>query len=148
MLLLDMKGEDVEDKPLTADFFGQTMPAFKDETGDVFIPLRKMCDYLGLELSAQRHRILGNTVLAPSLVLFTTQVPGRYDNLRTERVLCLNIRMVPLWIATLESNRLKEDRKPLIRTIQQQIADTAHLLFIPPADQKSKSPSTLEKEIV
>ena len=78
----------------TVDFYGDAIPMAQSGDGDLYVPVRPLAEFLGLQFSAQRRRILRDRVLAARvrLVVFT----GR-DGFRREQ-LSLPLDMLPGWL--------------------------------------------------
>lgn len=82
----------------------------------VYVPIRPICDYLGVDWSAQRRRINRDLVLAheltPCVVVTATQ--GQPDQRR--EVLCLPLDMINGWLFGISARRVKDEvREQLIR---------------------------------
>jgi len=79
----------------------------------VFVPVRPLCDYLGVDWSAQRKRIVGDAVLseaARSVAVTATEAGGRRE------MLCLPLDLLNGWLFGVSAARVKpEIRDSLIR---------------------------------
>jgi len=79
----------------------------------VFVPVRPLCDYLGVDWSAQRKRIVGDAVLseaARSVAVTATEAGGRRE------MLCLPVDLLNGWLFGVSAERVKpEIRERLIR---------------------------------
>lgn len=66
------------------EFYGDTIIAVRAQSGGVYVPVRPICDLLGVDWSAQRQRITRDPVLSAELtacvVVATTQ--GQPDQRR------------------------------------------------------------------
>ena len=63
----------------TVDFYGDEITGALVHAGDeaqVFVPIRPICDYLGLDWSSQRQRLNRDEVLAEGVVLITIPSEG------------------------------------------------------------------------
>ena len=103
------------------EFYGDELTAVLIDTGgqsSVYIPVRPICDHLGIDWSSQRQRINRDAVLAqeliPCVVVTTTQ--GQPDQRR--EMLCLPLDMINGWLFGINANRVKEELKE--RLIQYQ----------------------------
>lgn len=96
------------------DFYGDEITAVLVEEGDrqmVFIPIRPICDYLGLNWSGQRQRIQRDPILGEvsSECVIHSQGQGR-------RMLCLPLDYLNGWMFSINADRVKEDiRNNLLR---------------------------------
>jgi len=77
---------------------------------DVYVPLRPLCDALGIKSYGQVARIKRDDVMAEGLrALRITTVGG------TQVMQCLHLESVPLWLAGLEPSRVREDVRDRLR---------------------------------
>lgn len=103
----------------SVDFYGDEVTAVlieEDERRQVFVPVRPICDYLGIDWSAQYRRIERDPVLSevitPCVVVTATQ--GQPDQRR--EMLCLPLDYLNGWIFGVNANRVKEEiRENLLR---------------------------------
>jgi len=89
----------------------------------VFVPVRPICDYLGIDWSAQYRRINRDPVLpeviTPCVVVTATQ--GQPDQRREMQ--CLPLDYLNGWIFGVNANRVKEEiRDSLSRLIAQELS--------------------------
>ena len=93
--------------------------AVKLEDGSVYVPVRKLCDNLGVDWTAQRQRINRDEVLSHALkgVVITT-TPSLADGRGggPQEFLCLPLDLIPGWLFGIQPARVKEEiRDKLIR---------------------------------
>jgi hypothetical protein len=83
----------------------------------VYVPLRSICDYLGVDWSGQRQRILRDAVLSnvvSGVVVTTTPLDNRYAN--PQEMLCIPLDHLNGFLFGINANRVKvEIRERLIR---------------------------------
>src|SRR5947209_2996136 len=83
-------------------FHGDVIEAAKTEDG-VYVPLRRLCDNLGLQSHGQaeklRHRAWANT----QMICLLDSAGREFE------MLCLHLDSVPMWLATIEPSRVKEE---------------------------------------
>lgn len=102
------------------DFYGDEVIAVMVETDErpqVYVPLRPICDYLGVAWTAQRARINRDPVLADemSVVIVTITTEGATATQRRE-MSCLPLDYLNGWLFGISSSRVKaEIRENLIR---------------------------------
>lgn len=87
------------------DFYGDNIPAAQDEAGKVFVPLRQLCDNIGVDFSGQRQRIGRDPVLSTKL----QQVEMHAGDGRLLVLMCLPIEMIPGWLFGIASSRTKPE---------------------------------------
>ena len=116
-------------KEFPVDFFGETLTGYLTEEGHASIPLRRLCESLGIEVSSQRQRILHNPVLAESLI--PLMIPTEFRNrIRLQKVLCLDSKKLFYWLSTLDTSRIKPEKRDQIIAYQRQLADMTGYIFM------------------
>ena len=93
----------------------KVLAAWVGET-DIYIPLRPMCDALGIVARAQITRIKRDEVMAEHLRFLRIDTPGG-----PQIVQALHLETVPLWLAGLEPSRVKEEIRPRLRLFKRWI---------------------------
>lgn len=80
----------------------------------IYVPMRPIAEFLGLDWSAQRQRILRDEVLSISLrpVVVTTTEAGKRE------ALCLPVEMLHGWLFGISVARVKEELRPKIKRYQ------------------------------
>lgn len=95
------------------DFYGDKLTAVLVQIGDeppqVYVPLRPICDYLGLNWSGQLQRTRRDEVLNEALIsVFITHTEiGR--GLGGREVLCLHLEQLPGWLFGVSASRVKAE---------------------------------------
>ena len=101
------------------DFYGDvitTVLVEVDGRQTVYIPLRPICDYLGVDWSAQRQRINRDPVLSKyvSGVVITPTPLSKYTN--PQEMVCLRLDYLNGWLFGINASRVKEEvRERLLR---------------------------------
>lgn len=102
-------------KQQAVDFYGDDIPAVVVEDGQVLVPLRPICGFLGVQWSAQSKRVKRDPVLsgvAVSVSVMDTQ--GESPQHRT--MTCLPLDFLNGWLFGISAARVSEDvRESLIR---------------------------------
>jgi hypothetical protein len=97
------------------DFYGDDVTAVlvpAEAVPQIYVPVRALCDYLGLSWSGQRERILRDPVLSEAVrsVRVTRTERGERD------VLALPLDMLPGWLFGISAARVREElRDKIIR---------------------------------
>lgn len=87
-----------------------------DSDRHVFVPLRPLCDYLGIDWPAQYQRIRRDDVLSEetrSIVVTTTDRGDR-------EMVCLPLDFLPGWLFTISAKRVKEEFRDKIKRYQRE----------------------------
>jgi len=107
------------DRPARYNFYDDELTAVQLEGGAIFVPVRRLCDNLGLVWSGQFERIQRDKVLSEALkgvrVTRTPLEPGGRSG-GPQDTLCLPLDLVPGWLFGIQTGRVKEEIRPkLIR---------------------------------
>ncbi len=104
---------------------GDELAAAKTPNESIYISLNALCQALGVSGKAQTERIQRTPTLAKGLRRIPLKTAGG-----TQRVNCLRIDRVALWIAGLETNRIKPQYREKIEAFQDDLADVAMKVFL------------------
>lgn len=92
----------------TVDFYGDQIAGAlvrSDDAEQIYVPVRPICEYLGLSWGSQRNRIIRDEVLAESVRgVFITNTPGG-----TQEMLCLPLDLLPGFLFGITAARVKPD---------------------------------------
>jgi hypothetical protein len=111
----------------TASFFGEDILALqKLDPNERFIPLRRLCEEIGLNAGAQARRIRANSILSAGLRMLA--LPGA-NGLRN--TLCLRLDLVPLWLSGVEAERVNAVARERLLLFQRESASTLWHAFKP-----------------
>ena len=92
---------------------GTFVGVFKDDK--IYTPLRKFCDFLGVNFSSQLKKIKRDETLLRSLTMVKiTTVENSIEKQR--EMLMIDISFLPLWLAGIKANQCREEvRENLIK---------------------------------
>ena len=111
----------VEQREVT--FYEDELIAVRSEDGQVYVAIRQMCSALGLDQRSQRRRIQNHTVLSDGYaggVIMTPPGPGGGGG--RQQAALLRVDLVPLWLSTIETTRVKEQNRPKMERFQREAA--------------------------
>src|SRR5579859_3448727 len=97
------------------DFYGDDIVAVSLEIHGqrkIYVPLRPICEYLGLSWSSQLQRLKDDEVLSEglsSVLLSNTEGRQRYT------VTCLQLELLPGWLFSLNPKRVRADLQEKIK---------------------------------
>lgn len=83
-------------------FYGDELHAIEQD-GKPWVVLKPMCEALGLEPTAQWRRIQRQAWARGCTAIMATQVAGQ-----GREVFCLNLDIVPMWLATISTGRIAD----------------------------------------
>lgn len=117
-------------------FYGEVFSAYLVTDKQWYLPLNDVCRALGIDMPAQRQRILRDEAISDRLITIPLETP--YQNTtRIQDVLCLNLRALPYWLGTIDAGRVKEEHRKKIVLYKREFAEAAWAVFrsdILPAD--------------
>lgn len=87
------------------DFYGDPIPVAQMADNEVYVPLRPLTDFLGLDASGQRQRVQRDRVL--SLRIKTVAFTGADG--REREMLCLPLDALPGWLFSVSTMRVRAD---------------------------------------
>jgi P22_AR N-terminal domain len=93
------------------EFYGDAIPVAQTADGGVYVPVRPLTDFLGLDFSAQRQRINRDDVLVEQARLV---VMARSDGRRVE-MLCLPLDLLPGWLFGVQPSRARPELAAKLR---------------------------------
>jgi hypothetical protein len=93
------------------DFYGDDVTAVLVPMGvesTIYVPIRPICDYLGLAWSGQYERLQRDEVLSEALRgVRVTRTPGRGGG--AQEFLCLPLDLLPGWLFGITTSRIKDE---------------------------------------
>ena len=98
--------------------------------GEVWVPIRPVCDALGLAWQPQLKKLRAK----PWAKTCDTFMVSQGDDQR-RRFSCVDLRSLPLWLATIEPSRVKPEARPALVAYQREAAEVLYRHFLaPPVD--------------
>ena len=95
----------------TVEFYEDQVMAVRMDGGEVFVPIRPICDNLGVTWSPQRRRINRDPVLSDEVASVTVTVTQQ-----GREMICLPLKFIAGWLFGINADRVKpEIRERLIR---------------------------------
>lgn len=120
-------------------FDGDQLVAVILEGEGVAVPVRVICQALGLDVGSQSERLQTHEVLARGLRVVRVR---QGDQLRS--VAALLHRYIPFWLATISPNQVRDEVRPKLVRYQTELVDILAALFSSdwrPAQPTSSDPS-------
>lgn len=109
--------------------------------GEVVVPLKSMCETLGIGYKAQHERITDVTRSPWATVRIFRMDAADGKN---REVTCIDLRTIPMWLATLTSGKVKAALRPKIVKYQIECADVLYAYFFPPAPPATTTPVVVD----
>ena len=106
-------------------FYGDDLAAAMTANGDIYITLAGLCEAMGLSPRPQLRRILRTPALAKGVRRIPIKTAGG-----TQRINCLRVDRVALWLVGIEPTRVKEQFRTKIEAYQDELAPVAMRVFM------------------
>ena len=106
----------VEQKSVS--FYNDEIVAIRVANGAIYVPIRPICDNLGVTLAGQRERINRDPVLAgesTSVSVTLTQ--------QTREMICLPLKYIPGWLFGINADRVKPELRDKVIRYQRECYD-------------------------
>ncbi len=128
--IADDNGIDIPEEQVTEQkmipFEGDELTAALSPGGVIYISLPSMCKALGLPTNTQIQRIKRTKSLIKGLRLIPLATRGGF-----QRANCLRVDKVALWLAGVETSRMKNDEfRNKVETYQEELAPVATQVFM------------------
>jgi hypothetical protein len=120
----------------TVLFYDDELVAVKVEDGTVYVPVRPICDYLGVDWSGQYRRINRDPVLseeAMSVAITATDIEAGSRQPRTSEMIALPIDYLNGWLFGINTSRVKEEIRERLIQYQRECYRVLADAFLAPA---------------
>ncbi len=95
----------------------------------LILPMRQLCDALGLNLPGQLERIKRDVVLAKQLYMVRAMVT-RSDGVSSEQeIACIGYRRFDYWMGTIDHMRVKPEQRERLILFKEELADAVYAYF-------------------
>lgn len=126
----------------TVLFYGDELIAVQTgDMGNIFVPLSRLCDNLGIDRRRQAQRIRDHEVLSRGFVTLPIETSGGEQEAQ-----CLRLDLIPLWLAGVNANRVSPAVKAKLIQYQAEAASVLWAAFrhdILPTSEAALAPSTV-----
>src|SRR5688500_10904855 len=99
------------------DFHGATLPAVRDPRGVIWVPLRRLCEAIGLAFHSQYTKAKEDRVLSRHIAMI--ELPGEHQ--RLQEMVCLDLSFVRGWLFGINANKVKPEVRDQLERYQEQI---------------------------
>ncbi len=106
-------------------FYEDTIVAVRLEDGAVYVPIRPICDNLGVALAGQRERINRDAVLSEVVASVSVTLTQQ-----AREMLCLPLKYIPGWLFGINANRIKEELRDRVVRYQRECFDVLSEAFM------------------
>ena len=122
--------------------------AIRLDDGSIYLPLRPMCESLGLDPSGQVQRITRDGVLGKGLRTLPVQTAGGQ-----QRMQCFLLTYIPYWVSGIEVERVRPDLRERLRTYKEWVIARVYDAFaaesgaVPATAVQPSTPATPETSL-
>jgi len=106
-------------------FYGDEVIAVRAADGVVYVPIRPVCDNLGITLAGQRERINRDPVLAEAVSSVSVTLTQQ-----AREMLCLPLKYIPGWLFGVNVNRVKPELRDNVIRYQKECYDVLSEAFL------------------
>lgn len=113
----------------------------------IYVPLRPICNYLGLDWAGQYQRINRDPVLSEainSIGVTPTELDPSSNRPRTSDMICLPLKYLNGWLFGVNANRVKDDLRERVIRYQRECYDILAQAFQTPAARPDASTTLLQ----
>jgi hypothetical protein len=107
------------------EFYEDTIIAVRLVDGIVYVPIRPICDNLGVTLAGQRERINRDPVLSEVVVSVSVTLTQQ-----AREMLCLPLKFIPGWLFGMNADRVKPELRERIIRYQRECYDVLAEAFV------------------
>jgi hypothetical protein len=100
---------------------GEMVDVAVGNDGRVWVLVRRVCDVLGVDFSSQRQKLLTQGWAGEKMRLMS--LPDATGT-RTQQQAVIDVDALPMWLATIDEARVREDIRPTLVRFQREARDT------------------------
>jgi hypothetical protein len=119
------------------DFYGDSLIAVIIDGREVALPIRSVCNAMGLDAQSQSERLREHDVLSQGLRVVKVPMGNRVQS-----VLAISRRYLAFWLATITPNLVADDIRPKLVRYQEELVDLLDALY----GEGSTQPTTASGE--
>jgi hypothetical protein len=111
----------------TVDFNGTALVALRDNHGTIWVPLRRLCEAIGVAFTNQIKKIQSDPVMSEHIVT----LPIVLSDGRTFEMECLALKYVRAWLFGINANRVKVEIRDRLLAYQREVIEVIDRAFTP-----------------
>ncbi len=114
----------------TVDFYGDAMVAVRSANGDIYVPVRPICEQIGVDWPAQFRRIKRDVILSEEqMVVAVTATTDGANETQTHEMVALPLKYLNGWLFGLNPSRVKEEVRDVLIRYQRECYDVLYEAF-------------------
>lgn len=99
------------------DFHGDALDVVRNDVGEVFVSVRRVCEALGVMLNGQLQKLKGKRWAVMQFICTTGPDGKSYE------AACISLRALPQWLNSIEPSRVAPHVRPKLELYQDECAD-------------------------
>lgn len=123
----------------TVDFYGTELIAVRDPEGEIWVPLRRLCEAIGIRFHGQLAKVQEDPVMSQQL----QSVPVTLADGRTYEMECLSLKFVRAWLFGINANRVKAEVRERLIQYQLEVIEVIDRHFSSPLTTTPPDPNVL-----
>ncbi len=100
------------------DFYGDNIPVAQVGAEELFVPLKPLAEFLGLDYSSQHRRVRSDSEMADfcRLVRMRVQASGQ-----RQEMFCLPLKLIPAWLFGITTSKVKPELRDRLRLYRREV---------------------------
>lgn len=112
-------------------FNNVSLLAIKGDDGFLYAPVSRFCNELGIDANAQMQRIKRDEILSEGSCIMHVPTNGTIQD-----TFCLQVDLLPTWLAGIKSTKCKEEVRPLLLDFKKKASRVLAATFIQKEETK------------
>ncbi len=122
--------------------------AARTEASEIYLPIRPICNALGISWTTQHRKIRADVVLLESVRTLRLHTKGGQQNL-----VCMDVEAIPMWLAGIEPRRVRDDLRERLMSYKRWVRKVVYEAFaretgIPNAMSSARVPVPTSPDIM
>ncbi len=89
---------------------GIEITAVCDEKHNIFVPVKPICNALGIDFASQHNKLLSDPTLAPTVAIIATVATDE----KKRNMVCLPLKFIYGWLFTINPGKVNEDSREIV----------------------------------
>lgn len=95
------------DNQLITTINGIKIAAVRDENNNIFVPVKPICDAVGIDFASQRNKLQADETLGPTMAIIATVASDEKDR----EMVCLPLKFIYGWLFTINPGKVAPEAK-------------------------------------
>ena len=111
------------------EFYGATFELYFTDQRLLLLPLRSLCEALGLDSKSQIRRIRAEEGMQDILYSLRAPVLQKGGVAQEREIVAINLKRLPYWLGSVDTKRVSPDLKEKVIRFKRELADVAWAAF-------------------